>query len=148
LHFVRRDVAKNPWPETVTFTFTIRPNGRDDLTVWLCGELDNERAEVRFDLSRLEASAGRTTNGWVLMDANAVRVGEEVLCQVVAQSDYAPILRCYLLLSRSGSIEFEAEPEEQGIRIRQLQLGKGVGLIADLGAVEKPAVRWPTAVNE
>lgn len=136
LHYVRKDLRKHPWPETFTFTFTVRPNGRDDLVVWLCGEQDNERAEVRFNLTTLEASAGRTTNGWVLMGAYAVPIGDEILCQIVAHSDYAPILRCYLLLARAGSIEFEAEANEPGIGIRRLQLGNGVGLMADVAEAD------------
>jgi hypothetical protein len=140
LHYVRRDVPKNPWPETFTFTFTVRPNGRDEVAAWLCGELDDERAEVRFDLERLEASPGRTTHGWVLLDATAVRVGQEVLCQVVAQSDHAPVLRCYVLVARRGKVEFQAEADEPGIAIRRLQLGKGVGLIADVSEGQAVAV--------
>lgn len=141
LHYARRDLRKHPWPETFTFTFTIHPNGRDDIAVWLCGELDDERAEVRFDLATLQASPGRTTHGWALLDANAVQLGEEVLCQVVAQSDWAPVLRCYLLLARSGKVEFEAEEDEPGIEIRRLHLGRGVGLIADLGETDSVADR-------
>lgn len=140
LHYVRRDVRKHPWPETFTFTFTVRPNGRDEVAAWLCGELDDERAEVRFDLDRLEASPGRTTNGWVLLDANTVRVGDEVLCQIVAQSDYAPILRCYVLVARGGRVEFQAEADEAGIAIRCLQLAKGVGLIADVSEPQMVAL--------
>ena len=140
LHYIRRDLRKHPWPETFTFTFTVRPNGRDDVVVWLSGELDDERAEVRFDLASLEAGPGRTTNGWALLDANAVRVGDEVLCQVVAQSDYAPVLRCYILFARDGKIEFQPGSDKPGIEIRRLQLGKGVGLIADLGEPAVPAV--------
>lgn len=140
LHYARHDLRKYPWPETFTFTFTVRPNGRDNVAVWLCGEVDDERAEVRFDLETLQASPGRTTNGWVLLDAKAARVGEEVLCQVVAQSDWAPILRCYLLLSRSGKVEFQAEADEPGIEIRRLQLAKGVGLVADLGEAQAVSV--------
>jgi len=149
LHYVRRDLRKHPWPETYTFTFTVRPNGHDNVAVWLCGELDDERAEVRFDLSTLEASPGRTTHGWVLLDSNMLRVDDEVVCQVIAQSDYAPVLRCYILIMREGKFEFEAEPDEPGIEIRRPQLGKGVGLIADLGEAELPAAgERPTAANE
>jgi hypothetical protein len=148
LHYVRRDLRKHPWPETFTFTFTARPNGRDDVVVWLSGELDDERAEVRFNLETLEVSPGRTTHGWVLLDANAVRVGDEVLCQVVVQSDYAPILRCYVLLARTAKIEFGAVSDEPGIQIRRLHLGKGVGLVADLcDTASIASVEWPAAVN-
>ena len=147
LHFVRKDGRKNPWPETFTFTFIVRPNGRDQVAVWLCGEFDNERAEVRFDLASLEASTGRTTNGWVLLDAKAVPLGDEVVCQVVAQSDYAPILRSYLLVARDGGVEFEAEADEPGLEIRRVQIGKGVGLVADVGPDEAPAIARLQAVN-
>lgn len=148
LHYVRNDLRKHPWPETFTFTFTVRPNGRDNVVVWLSGEFDDERAEVRFDLASLEASPGRTTHGWVLLEANAVRIDDEVLCQVVVQSDWAPILRCYLILARSGKVEFQAQPNESGLEIRRLQLGKGVGLIAEIGEAESPpAIKWQTAVN-
>ena len=75
---------------------------------------------------------GRTTNGWALLEATALRVGDEVLCQVVAHSDWAPILRCYLLLMRGDALEFEAEPDEPGLPIRRVQLTKGMGLIADI----------------
>ena len=132
LHYVRRELRKYPWPETFTFTFTARPNGRDDIAVWLCGEFDDERVEIRFDLENLEVSPGRTTHDWVLLDAKAVRDGDEVICQVVAQSDYAPILRCYILLSRDGKTEFQIGAEEPGLEIRRIQLGKGVGFVADL----------------
>ena len=128
-------------------TFTVRPNGRDDVSVWLCGEIDDERAEVRIDLATLQASPGRTTNGWVLLDAKAVRLGDEVLCQVVAQSDYAPILRCYILLARNGKLEFQVDDEEPGMEFRRLQLGKGIGLIADLRETASPAIERPIAAN-
>lgn len=147
VHYARHDLAKHPWPETFTMTFTVRPNGRDDVSVWLCGEIDDERAEVRIDLATLQASPGRTTNGWVLLDAKAVRVGDEVLCQVVAQSDYAPILRCYLLLARNGKLEFQVDGEEPGMEFRRLQLGKGIGLIADLRETASPAIERPIAAN-
>jgi hypothetical protein len=147
LHYVRRDLRKHPWPETFTFTFTVRPNGREDVVVWLCGELDDERAEVRFDLASLEASPGRATHGWVLLDAIAVRVGEEILCQVVVHSDYAPVLRCYVLLARAGKIEFQAGSQESGIEIRRLQLRKGIGLIADLDEAAPIPLRALEAVN-
>lgn len=147
LHYIRRDLWKHPWPETYTFTATARPNGRDAVVMWLCGELDDERVEVKFNLETLEASPGRTTNGWVLLDAHAVKVGDEVLCQVVAQTDYAPILRCYLLLSRAGKLEFQPGPEEPGLEIRRVQLGKGVGLIADVGEAESIDTRELLAAN-
>jgi len=150
LHYVRRDLRKYPWPETFTLTFTVRPNGRDDVAVWLCGEFDDERAEVRFDLTTLEVRPGRTMNGWVLLDANAVRVGDEILCQVIAQTDWAPLLRCYLLVARRGRIEFPAEEDEPGLAIRRLSLGKGVGLIADLGeggGEAKTSQDWREAAN-
>ena len=148
LHYIRRDVRKNPWPETFTFTFTVKPNQRDDMVVWLCGEFDNERAEMLFDLNNMEVGIGRTTNNWVLLDSNIVRVGDEVLCQVVAQSDYAPVIRCYLALARSRDIEFNAEADESGIQVRRLQLGKGVGFVADIGEVDEAVRKWPAAVNE
>ena len=148
LHYVRRELRKHPWPETFTFTFTVRPNGRDDITVFLCGELDDERVEVRFDLAALETSPGRTTNGWVLLDANAVRVGDEILCQIVAQSDFAPILRCYIFAARDGKVEFQPADEEPGIEIRRIRLGKGVGLIADVGEEASVTASVPkVAVN-
>jgi hypothetical protein len=147
LHYARRDLRKCPWPETFTFTFTVQPNGGDGVVVWLCGESDDERAEVRFDLETLEASPGRTTHAWVLIDANIVRVGDETVCQVIAQSDWAPILRCYLLISRGGKVEFTVEGDnEAGLEFRRLQLAKGIGLIADLGEAEAIET-WPTAAN-
>jgi hypothetical protein len=118
------------------------------LMVWLCGELDNERVEVRFDLKRLESSPGRTTHGWVLVDTSVVRVGDELLCQIVAQSDYAPVLRCYLLLERGGKLEFPADADEPGLEIRGLQLATGVAFVADVGEEAKVALgQWPAAVN-
>lgn len=139
LHYVRRELRKYPWPETFTFTFTIRPNGRDDVVVWLAGEVDDERVEVRFDLTTLQTSPGRTTNGWILLDANVARIGDEILCQLVAQSDWAPVVRCYMLLARDGKIEFHKQDDEPGIEIRRIRLAKGVGLIADLGEEESVA---------
>jgi hypothetical protein len=139
VHYLRRDLAKYPWPETFTLSFTVRPNGRDNLVVWLCGQMDEERMEVRFDLAAAEACYGRTTNGWALLEATALRVGDEVLCQVVAHSDWAPILRCYLLLMRGDALEFEAEPDEPGLVIRRVQLTKGMGLIADISEREADA---------
>lgn len=141
LHYVRREVRKFPWPETFTFTFTVRPNGRDDIVVWLTGEVDDERVEVRFDLATQQASPGRTTNGWALLDANVVSVGEEILCQLIAQSDWAPVIRCYMLLARNGKVEFQKQEHEPGIEIRRVRLAKGVGLIADLG--EEATVTMP-----
>lgn len=147
LHFVRKDVRKDPWPETFTFTFIVRPNGTDQVVVWLCGEFDNERAEIRFDLTALEPSAGRTTNGWVLLDAKAVPFGDEVVCQVIAQSDYAPILRSYILLARAGNVEFEAGTDEPGLEIRRVQLGKGVGLVAEVEGDVAPVTGRLQAVS-
>jgi hypothetical protein len=133
LHYARRELRKHPWPETFTISFMVTPNGRNDVAVWLCGEFDDERAEVRFDLDSLEASPGRTVGKWHLLDASAVKVGDQVLCHMVAQSDWAPVLRCYVLLSREGRIEFAADESEPGLEIDRLHLGKGVGLIADVG---------------
>lgn len=133
LHYARRDVVKYPWPETFTLSFLVRPNGRNDIAVWLCGEFDDERAEVRFDLAALEASPGRVTGHWQLLDSSVIAVGEDILCTVVAQSDWAPILRCYLMLSRDSKVEFTAGADEPGIAIRRVQLGKGIGLVADVG---------------
>ena len=146
LHFVRRDVRKHPWPETFTFTCTVRPNDQDQLVVWLCGEFDNERTEVRFDLTSPQAIPGRATNGWTLLGANAVRLGEEVLCQLVAQSDYSSVLRCYVLLARDGKVEFESNAEDPGLEIGRVQLCEGMGLVADLGE-QSVAVRPLHAVG-
>ena len=132
LHFVRLDLVKHPWPEVFTLTFKVRPNGSNDLRVWLCGENDDELAEVYFDIAALRARPGRTTNGWILLDSNLVRVGDDLLCQIVAQSDWAPILRCYLMMARDGRAEFEAGDDEPGLEIRGVQLGKGAGLLADI----------------
>lgn len=145
LHYTRRDLVANPWPETYTLSVRIRPNGRDDLVVWLAGELDDERAEVRFDVSNLRVSPGRTTNGWVLLDAHALAVGDEVLCHMVVQSDWAPLVRCYLLLARGPRIEFNAGSDEPGLEISDFRLGHGVGLVAQLdeqaGRVETTPAR-------
>ena len=132
LHYVRRDIGAHPWPETYTVSVKVRPNGRDDLVVWLAGEFDDERAEVRFDASNLRASPGRTTNGWVLLDADVVRVGEDVLCHMVVQSDWAPVVRCYLLLARGPRIEFQADADEPGLEVSSFRLSHGVGLVAHL----------------
>ena len=147
LHYARHDARKYPWPETFTFTFSVKAGGSDGVVVWLAGEIDDERAEVQFDLEAMEASPGRTTHGWVLLDANIIRVGDEVLCQVIAQSDWAPVLRCYLLVSRAGKLEFPAATDERGLEIRRLNLAKGVGMIADLGEHADAVGDWPAAVN-
>ena len=136
VHYLRYDLPKYPWPETFTLSFTVRPNGRDNIAVWLCGELDEERLEVRFDFETLEVSHGKITNGWALLEATALRLGDEVLCQVVALSDWAPILRCYLLLTKGEAVEFAAGADEAGLEIRRVRLSSGVGLIADVGEAE------------
>ena len=82
-----------------------------------------------------------------MLEANAIQLGDEVLCQVVAHSDWAPVLRCYLLLSRGDSLEFAPEADEPGLEIRRMQLAKGVGLIADVGEEQRGSATLRTAAN-
>ncbi|MGZ2410656.1 hypothetical protein ACUXST_000053 [Sphingomonas sp. F9_3S_D5_B_2] len=144
-HFLRSELNKNPWPETFTLTFNVRPNGRDNLGVWLCGEFEEERAEARFDLQSLDVSTGRIANGWGLLQANAIRRGDEVVCQMVVHSDWAPVLRCYMLLARGESLDFEPDANEPGLEIRRIMVEKGLGLMIDVGEPETSQTELRTA---
>jgi hypothetical protein len=124
--FMWRTVPKKPWPEVYTFSMQVRPNGHNALTLWLCGETDEERASVRFDLCTMTASAGLVSSNWILLDYRLTRVGEDVICHAAIRSDWAPSLRCQLVMNRGAVFTNDPKERRYGLQISRISLSHGL----------------------
>jgi hypothetical protein len=125
-HYVRRTVRKNPWPEAFTLTFIMKPEGRNRLRAWFCGENTNERTELHFDLEKLTVRERKPRNGWALVDSLMTRSGDGVLCQLVVLSDWAPLMRCMLLLAADDDLRFDDHDAPWGVWLSRVELARGI----------------------
>jgi hypothetical protein len=127
--FIQRQVRKSPWPEVYTFTMQVRPNAFHSLAMSICGETEEERASVKFDLCTGHATRGFVSDGWMLLDARISRVGGDFLCQAVVRGDWSPVLRCGLVMYR-GHHYTNSKRKRQGLLVSHLSLSRGLPLAA------------------